>query len=295
MPTRNPITPIILTLMALLACPLGAFAVPGENPKELQGLDVREHLNDPLPLDLTFTDDSGKQVRLGDYFESGKPVILSLNYSNCPMLCRLQLNGMVEALQEMKWTAGDEFQVVSVSIDPLEPAARARQTKEKYLGLYDRPGSGNGWHFLVGPEQSIDTLAAATGFEYRYLPDRKEYVHPAVFMVCTPDGRISRYLYGVAFDPQTIRLSLVEASEGKVGSTLDKFLLFCFHYDETAGRYGPMAMNQMKLGGGITVALLLIGLIPYWIRSRTPKAVRQTNLTQDPAHELAGHFPNPTP
>lgn len=288
---RNRITRMLCLWVGLLVCPGVALAVPGENPKELAGLDVREHLNDSLPLDLKFTDDSGQSVRLADYFEADKPVILSLNYSNCPMLCRLQLNGLVETLKEMPWTAGQEFQVVSVSIDPLEPPARAQQTKEKCLKLYDRPGSGDGWHFLVGEVEAIETLANATGFEYRYLPDRKEYVHPAVFMVCTPDGRISRYLYGVAFDPQTIRLSLVEASEGKVGSTLDKFLLFCFHYDETAGRYGPMARNQMKLGGGVTVALLLLGLIPYWLRSRKSKATKQAEV---PAHDLAGPITHST-
>src|SRR5690606_2530116 len=148
--------------------------------------------------------DAGQSVRLGDYFKANKPLILSLNYSNCPMLCRLQLNGMVEAVHAMRWTAAQENPVASPSIDPPEPPARAKQTKEKYLKLYDRSGSGDGWHFLVGEEESIQTLADATGFEYRYLPERKEYVHPAVFMMCTPDGRISRYLYGVAFDPQTI-------------------------------------------------------------------------------------------
>lgn len=288
---RNRITRMLCLWVSLLVCPGVALAVPGENPKSLQGLDVQEHLNDPLPLDLKFTDDAGQVVRLGDYFAADKPVILSLNYSNCPMLCRLQLNGLVETLSEMPWTAGEEFQVVSVSIDPLEPPARAKQTKEKYLQRYDRAGSGDGWHFLVGEEEAIQTLAAATGFEYRYLPDRKEYVHPAVFMVCTPDGRISRYLYGVTFDPQTIRLSLVEASEGKVGSTLDKFLLFCFHYDETEGRYGPMARNQMKIGGGITVALLLLGLIPYWLRSRKSKPVP---AAEQPAPDTAGPISYPT-
>ncbi|MEX1039296.1 MAG: SCO family protein [Pirellulaceae bacterium] len=291
MPTRNPITPTILTLIGLLACPLVALAVPGEDPKELQGLDVQEHLNDPLPLDLTFTNDGGQSVRLGDYFESDKPVILSLNYSNCPMLCRLQLNGLVEALKEIQLTAGQDYQVVSISIDPLEPASRAQETKEKYLRMYDRAGSGDGWNFLVGRKDAIDTVAQATGFQYRYLSDRKEYVHPAVFMLCSPRGRISRYVYGVTFDPATLRLSLVEASEGKVGTTLDRFLLFCFQHDETTGRYGPMARNQMKVGGGITVALLLLGLIPYWLRTRKPKAARQA---EESAHDLAGPFTHST-
>lgn len=235
-------------------------------PTELDGLTVTEHLDAQLPLDTPFINDAGQPITLGELFDGQRPVILSLNYSNCPMLCRVQLNGLVETLSEWPWTAGKEYVVASVSIDPRETPTRAKETKQKYLQVYGRPGAGDGWHFLVGNQESIDRLASTVGFGYRYLPERDEYVHAAVIMVCTPEGRVSRYLYGVTYDSQTLRLSLVEAGEGKIGSTLDQVLLFCFHYDAAKGRYGPTARNLMKVGGALTMLILGVALVPYWRR-----------------------------
>lgn len=261
-------------------------------PKELEGLTVEEHLDARLPLDAPFIDDTGKPITLGDLFDGKRPVILSLNYSNCPMLCRVQLNGLVEALSEWQWTAGDEYRVASVSIDPRETPAKAKETKEKYLQIYNRPGSSDGWSFLVGDEEMIDRLASTVGFGYRYEPDRDEYIHAAVIMVCTPDGRISRYLYGVTYDPQTLRLSLVEAAEGKIGSTLDQVLLFCFHYDATKGRYGPTARNLMKAGGALTMLILGAALIPYWWRRGRRNKRQDENESLPGRAEATSQAPN---
>ncbi len=234
----------------------------------LDGVGVDEQLNAQLPLDLQFRDSRGRTIQLNTLFDEKRPVILSLNYADCPMLCQLQLNGLVEGLREMKWDAGDQFQVVSISIDPLETPQRARQTKQRYVKAYGRPRTADGWHFLTGDEASIKAIADAVGFRYKYVPQRKEYAHAAVVMACTPTGRVSRYLYGVVYPPQTLRLALVEASEGKVGSTLDRVLLFCFHYDAEAGRYAPVARQLMKLAAGVTLATILVGLIPSWLRRR---------------------------
>lgn len=263
-------------------------AVPGEDPKQLRDLEIIEHSNEKLPLDLTFQDDSGQTVRLGDYFQGNNPVILSMNYSNCPMLCRVQLNGLVEGLDRVVWTAGKEYQVISVSIDPTETPEKARETKEKYLKQYGRPESADGWHFLVGDKESIQKLADAIGFQFRYVPERKEYAHPAVLTLCTPDGRISRYMYGIEFPPQTLRLSLVEAGEGKIGTTTDRFLLFCFHYDPSTGAYGPTALNIMKLGGAASMLALLAYLVPHWFfsqRSRRRKQAEEANQANWPVEE----------
>ncbi|TWT34820.1 SCO family protein [Blastopirellula retiformator] len=271
---------LLLIVLLGMVQPVRAVA-PGEDPKELRGLEVVEHSNEKLPLDLTFQDDRGETVRLGDLFEGNKPVILSMNYSSCPMLCRVQLNALVVGLDQVLWTAGEEYQVISVSIDPTETPEKAAETKAKYLDLYGRPESADGWHFLVGSKENIQTLADAIGFPFRYVPERKEYAHPALLTLCTPDGRISRYMYGVDFPPQTLRLSLVEASEGKIGTTTDRFLLFCFHYDPTTGAYGPTAANIMKLGGAAMLVALLAYLVPYWAANYLRKR-KQAAEASDP-------------
>lgn len=240
--------------------------IASASPEEIEGIDVVEHLDETLPLDLAFRNEDGEAVRLGDYFQTGKPVLLSLNYYGCPMLCGLQLNGLVLGLQDLEWTAGDQFQIVTVSIDPTEEPSLAREKKANYIREYGRPEAAAGWHFLTGAHAEIDALAKATGFGYRYIPERDEYAHAAVAYVATPDGRLSRYLYGVLFDEKTLRLSLVEAGEGKIGSPLDRILLFCFHYDATAGRYAPVAMNLMRIGAGLAAVLLASMLFGFRIR-----------------------------
>lgn len=246
---------------------------------EIDAADVEEHLDDFIPLSAVFTDDRGRRIRLQNLFTDDKPVILSMNYSNCPMLCSTQMNGLVDGLKQVDLLPGTDFEIVSVSIDPLETTATARDTQQKYTKLYGRPGSGRGWHFLTGEQQEITRLAESIGFKYQYIPKQKEYSHPAVFVICTPDGRISRYLYGVQFQPQTLRLSLVEAADGKIGTTMDRVILTCFAYDATAGNYSPTVIGLMKVGAGATVMGLILFLLPAWLRKRPSKTNTDSEST----------------
>ncbi len=254
-----------LALTGLLAGP-GPAQRAEPLPDDLEGVDIIEKLGATIPLDVPFVDSSGKKVKLGDYFGGDRPVLLTMNYSSCPMLCSLHLNGLVDALTELEWTAGGEFRMVTISIDPTESTTLARKTKQRYLQDYGRPGAGGGWEFLTGTKDAIDTIANAIGFQYRYLPDEDQYAHAAATFIVTPEGVLSRNLYGVVYDPQTIRLSLVEASEHRIGSALDKILLYCFHYDETKGKYGPAAFNLMRAGGVLTLIVFGITLTSYWRR-----------------------------
>ncbi len=241
-------------------------------PKEADGADIVEHLEAQLPLDLTFVDERTNTVRLGDYFGQGKPVLLTLNYYSCPMLCTLQLNGLVEGLRGLEWTAGNEFEIVTVSINHRESPALAFEKKKTYVTEYGREAAGEGWHFLVGQNDAIVRLAETVGFQYEYDPQTGQYAHPAVAWIITPEGRVSRYLYGVQFDPQTLRYSMVEASQGRVGTAMDRLLLLCFHYDETRGRYAPAAMNIMRMGGALTAVVLGGWLLTNWLRGgRRPR------------------------
>ncbi|MBL6830227.1 MAG: SCO family protein [Pirellulales bacterium] len=235
---------------------------------KLDGVGVDEKLEAVLPLDLTFKNSSGQEVTLGEILSSEKPLLLSLNYSDCPMLCRLQLNGLVDGMRQMRLEVGTDFDVVSVSVDPLETPMRARLTKQNYVRSYGRPQTASGWHFLCGDKSSIDKLADSVGFRFKYVPERDEYAHAAVTIVITPGGVVSRYLYGVVYEPQTLRLALVEAAEGKIGTTLDRVLLFCFHYDASSGRYAPVARNLLKVGGVATLIVMAAGLIPVWLKRR---------------------------
>ncbi len=270
-PTRTAVGgPLRRTLLCgvvvLLGCSAAYAQRKEEAPSDLLGVGVTEHLNDQLPLDLPFVDFNGTAVKLGDYFDATHPVVLTLNYSNCPMLCSLQLDGLFDALKEMKWDLGNEYRMVTVSIDPTEPSERAAMTREKYLQRYGRPGCGAGYAVLTGKSKQIKELTDIVGFQYRYVPETGEYAHTAVTMICTPDGRLSRYLYGVEYDQQTLRLSLLEAAQGKIGTSMEQFLLFCFHYDAAKGKYGPAAFNLMKLGALTTVLVVGGALVVYWRR-----------------------------
>ncbi|MCA8988454.1 MAG: SCO family protein [Planctomycetaceae bacterium] len=264
--------------MAILAIPAACVAGDPRNefiPPALTETKVVQNLDAELPAELIFKDDQSQMIRLGDLFDGKIPVIVSMNYSNCPMLCVLQLNGLIDSLREIDLVAGRDYRIVSVSLDPEETAEQAAATKQKYLASYEREADAAGWHFLTGTEHAVASLAKTVGITYVYLPKKKEYSHPAVFCLCTPEGRISRYHYGIEFPPQTLRLSLVEASEGKIGTLVDGFLLICFHYDETEGRYAPAARNLMKVGGGLAVCGL--GLI-FWLCHRHRKQVMTVSV-----------------
>lgn len=236
------------------------YAQPGERteplPKHLEGVGITEKLGSKIPEDLKFTTSDGKPVNIGSLLQGERPVLLTMNYSDCPMLCSVQLNGFVESMKAMQWKVGKEFEVITVSLDPNEAPERAQQTKERYVRDYGDPEAAKGWHFLVGAEDQVRALADAVGFGYRYHDERKEYLHAAAIMVLSPSGSVSRYLYGVAYSPQTMRLSMVEASEGKQVSTLDAIVLYCFYYNADEGSYTPTVRNIMKLGGAVTVLIL---------------------------------------
>ncbi|MEZ4655374.1 MAG: SCO family protein [Candidatus Eisenbacteria bacterium] len=242
-------------------------------PKELDEVAIVEHRNEMLPLDLAFTNEDGETVHLGDYFRQKRPVLLSLNYYGCPMLCGLQLNGMVEAFKEMDWVPGDQFEVVTVSINPRETHKLASLKKQNYINAYGSPEAARGWHFLTGQQAQIDSLAQAVGFEYEYLEDSGEYSHAAVAYVATPEGLLSRYLYGVVFDPKTLRYSLVEAGDGHIGTPLDQVILYCFHYDASAGHYTPVVMNIMRAGALLCLVLLGALLSGHWWREHRRRRV----------------------
>jgi protein SCO1/2 len=262
------IVPALLALVAFgLACPAGAVQRQEPLPKELEGVGITEKLGARLPLDLSFVDESGRTVTLASYFEKGRPVILTLNYYSCPMLCTLMLNGLIDGLRELKWTPGEEFEIVTVSINPLETPTLARLKKQTYMEYYDRPTAAAGWHFLTGREREIRQLADAVGFGYAWVESRKEYAHPAVIMLASADGRIVRYLYGVMYEPKDLRLAIAEAGEGKVGSTAEQILLYCFHYDADEGRYVVAASNLMRAGGLATALILGSWLLVWWRRT----------------------------
>jgi protein SCO1/2 len=257
----------VLAAVMLIAPALPAAAQRiGSKPKALEGVGVTEHPEAQIPLDLKFVDTQGRKVKLAQYFDGKRPVILTLNYSNCPKLCSVQLNGLVNAIRKMPWKLGEEYQIVTVGIDPSETSDRARLTKQRYLQRYGRPGSGEGWHFLVGREENIRRVADTVGFHYRLVG--KQYVHAAVLIICTPEGRVSRYIYRIEYDPQTLRFSLYEAAQGRVGSSMDQVLMYCFHYDASSGRYSLAAFNLMRAGGVLTVLIFGGMLSAYWLRER---------------------------
>lgn len=240
----------------------GAFAqmaTPTPPPNIMLEVGIDQRLDEQIPLDLTFRDEGGKGVKLAEYFHS-KPVILSLVYYRCPMLCTQVLNGMVETFKILKFTAGTEFEVVTVSIDPSEQPELAAEKKEQYVEEYGRSGVADGWHFLTGDSASISQLAKAVGFRYVYDPNSKQFAHGAGIMVATPQGKLARYLYGIEYGAKDLQFGLMEAAKNKIGSPVDKILLLCYHYDPATGKYGLMVTNLLK-AGGILVVLILGGFI----------------------------------
>lgn len=243
-------------------------------PAALDNVGIDQRLNEQIPLDIVFHDETGRDVRLADYFNHGKPVIISLVYYECPMLCNLVLNGLTGSLKTLSFDVGKEFDVVTVSFDARETPQLAADKKASYLARYDRPGAEKSWHFLTGDQKSIDALTQAVGFRYAYDPATKQFAHASGIMLATPEGKLARYFYGIEYPPKDLRLSIVEASANKVGSPVDQLLLYCFHYDPSSGKYGLAIMNVVRLGGVITVAGILVLLI--FLRKRNVSGVRDT-------------------
>ena len=276
----------LLSLVALPLCAQDARAgaaglqpssdgsTPNQRPPILQQVGIDQHLNQQLPLNLHFRDEAGNLVTLGDYFHQ-RPVILSLVYYRCPMLCGEVLNGLTSSLNVVNFNLGRDFDVVSVSIDPHETPDVARKIKEVYLRRYSRhsPSSEQGWHFLTGNQDQIEQLAQAVGFRYVYDPRINQYAHASGIQVVTPEGRLSQYYYGIEYSPKDLRLGLIEASKNHIGTVVDKLILYCYHYDPTTGHYGAIAMRILRISGIVTV-LLLGGFIVTMAR-RDVRAGRQ--------------------
>lgn len=259
----------LLVAALLLASPCLAQESRTEAlPTALEGLGIFPQPGAELPLDLNFVSSDRDTVRLGDLFENGRPVILTLVYYNCPMLCNLFLDGFVTGLRDLEWTAGQEFDIVTLSIDPREGPASADFKKSHQIENYGRPSAASGWHYLVGEEDAIRQVADAVGFKYAFDAESGEYLHAAGLFVLMPSGTVSQTLFGVEYDARTLRLSLVEASEGQIGSILDHVLLFCFNYDSESGRYTPAAWAIMRLGVSSVAIALAAMFIILWYRGK---------------------------
>jgi protein SCO1 len=250
--------PAALVLLALLPA-IPAARAEDARPKALRDVGFDQRLGEALPLEAAFRDESGRAVRLGDYF-GRKPVVLSLAYYGCPMLCTLSLNGLASALSTLSFDAGREFEVVTVSFEPRETPDQAASAKKAYVERYGRPGAAGGWHFLTGDAAAIEAVTRAVGFRYAWDDETRQYAHPTGIVVATPEGRVARYLYGVEYAPKDLRLGLVEASAGRVGSPVDQLLLYCYQYDPVRGRYGAAVMRTVRLLGILTV-VSLVGFI----------------------------------
>lgn len=239
----------------------------GSQPAVLRDVGIDQKLNEQVPLDLMFRDETGRLVRLREYFGQ-KPVILSLVYYECPMLCPMVLNGLIRSLRALSFDVGKEFTVLTVSFNPRETPAQAAERKQVALEGYGRAGAASGWHFLTGDESSIRQLTQAVGFRYTYDPETKQFAHASGIMVLTPQGKLARYFYGIEYASKDLRLGLVEASEGKVGSPVDQVLLLCYHYDPVTGRYSVVIMNVLRLAGLVTVLALGTFMIVMFRRDR---------------------------
>ena len=221
----------------------------------LTAIGVDQKLNAPVPLDLHFKNEEGKDVRLGDLFR-GKPIVLSLVYYECPMLCSMTLNGLVKSTKPLAFKIGNEFDIVTISIDPRETPELAAAKKEVYLKDYGRPGAAPGWHFLTGPADSIQKLTGAVGYRYQWDDYTKQWAHVSAIVILTPDGRVSQYLYGIEFSARDLRLSLVQASQNKIGTLVDRILLYCYHYNPETGKYGLVIMSTVRIASLGTVFAL---------------------------------------
>jgi len=250
----------------LVAAPLKAPGAEGDLPPPLQGVDIEERLGARVPERSVFLDQDGKPVHLGDYLGKGKPVVVALVYYECPMLCGLVLGGMARGMKETGLVLGQDYQALSVSFDPREKPAEALVRQKGLLQSLDRADAKDAWPFLVGLEKDSRSLAEAVGFHYKFDEETKQYAHAAAIFVLTPDGRVSRYLYGIEFPGRDLRLALVEAAGGRIGTSFDRFLLTCYRYDPMARKYVPYAMGMVRAGALLVLFGLAGALVFYWRR-----------------------------
>ncbi len=270
---------VILSLCASAQINSGITSPPvNERPPLLQNVGIEQHLDAQIPPDLAFVDDAGNPVKVGDYF-GRKPLILNLVYFNCTMLCGEELAGLSSAMRLIKFDVGNEFDVITVSFDPRETPAMAATKKKDYVGRYGRANAAAGWHFLTGQPTAIDALTKAVGFQYQYDPKTNQYAHATAIMVLTPQGRISRYLYGVDFPPKDLRLGLVEASQEKIGNPVDAVLLYCYHYNPATGKYGAVINNILRLAGAVTILIIGGMILVLWRLDRATARKAESKIT----------------
>ena len=268
----------LATLVALMLTIPAAGQPSAANPDQLPGkVTIAQKLNTRIPLDLMMRDEAGRVVRLSQYFGKGRPVLLQFVYYRCPMLCPMVLEGTTESLTHLKFDIGKQFDVITVSIDPRDKAEDAARLKEKYIRHYGRLESASGWHFLTAHETAIKTLTDAVGFQFAYDSRTDQFAHGAALLVLTPDGRTSRYFYGFEYKPRDLRMAIVEASEGKVGGVVDQFLLLCFHYDASTGKYSRNAMMFAR-AGGVTTFFALGGFILVMLRRERRESLVDTEV-----------------
>ena len=249
--------------------------VPQGLPKSVQNVGIDQHLDQQVTLSLPMRDENGRNVTLGDYFGK-RPVILVMAYYECPNLCTMVMNGVFGAMKTLPFVAGQDFDVVSVSFNPHETPALAKEKKQSYLDGYHETGHASGYHFLTADEPAIEQLCKEVGFRYSYDSTTKQYSHASGIMMLTPDGKLSRYFYGVEFAPSDMKYGLMDASNRKIGSITDQVLIFCYHYDPTTGKYGAAISTLLKIGGSLT--LLAMGGMFYIFYRKTKKAAAANSM-----------------
>lgn len=264
-PVKLHTTKYISAIAVLVGCLLSSAAYAQLDRARLDRVDVEEQLGEMIDTSLTFTRQDGETVQLSEYFNDDIPVILTLNYFECPMLCSLQLNGLIDGLKELSWQPGRNYRIVTISIDPEEDADLAAAKRETYLEDLGM-GPNVEWDFLVGTVENIEAIADNVGFRYEYVPDIDEYAHAAALFLLSPSGKITRYLYGLQYRAFDLRMGILEAGEGQVGSTIDKVILSCFHYDASRNSYAPFAFGVVRIGGVITLIFLVSVLGFMWLR-----------------------------
>lgn len=270
--------PVCLFILAVLFLSTDIIAQlnRGNTPEALQGVGVEEKLGEMIPLDAIFSTVEGDSTTLDELLEEGKPVILNPLYFECPMLCGLVIDGMLNVVDDLAWQPGKDYLIISFSIDPNENHELASRYRDKYLSKLNNTNAEKGWYFLTGTKKEIDRVIEATGFRYREVEGTGEYAHSAAIMMLSPEGKITRYLYGISYNEFDVRNALYESADGKIGSTLEKVVMYCYQYDPDSDSYVPVALNIMKLGGLATLIILGIFLTLLWVREKRKK--QTTNI-----------------
>lgn len=272
--------PAILLAIAVFIAPKTTYSQVNEaSPEFLESIGVDEKLGDFIPLDAKFADVNGDSLTLGEILEKeDKPIILNPMYFECPLLCGLVVDGMINVVEDLAWQPGKEYIIVSFSIDPTEDHNLAGKYRKEYLEKLKNTNADNGWYFLTGNKSQIDAVVESIGFKYTKIRGTEEFAHSAAIVMLSPKGKVTRYLYGIKYNEFDVRNALYEAADGKVGTTLERLLMYCYHYDADANTYTPLAMNVMKLGGAITLTFLVIFLALLWVRDRAKK--KTSNIEQ---------------